>query len=100
MSFSKVAFWLFAEFVAATLLKIISNQESHSRKLEEIMALVSIEQDELDGIASDVSDAADLLQGILDSETPTPAADETAIKAAVEKLKGVGPKVAPVEPSE
>lgn len=62
------------------------------------MALVGIEQSELDSIATDVSDAADLLQGILDSETPTPPADVTAITAAVEKLKGVGPKTAAAEP--
>lgn len=57
------------------------------------MALVSIEQDVLDGIATDVSDTADVLQGILDSETPLDPADVTALEGAVAKLKGVGPQV-------
>lgn len=59
------------------------------------MALVSIEQDDLDSIAGDVSDVADSLQEIIDSETPLDPADETALKAAVDKLKNVGPKVTP-----
>jgi hypothetical protein len=66
------------------------------------MALVSIEQDVLDSVATDVSDTADILQGILDSETPLDPADVTSLTAAVAKLKGVGvvvPVPAPVEPT-
>lgn len=69
------------------------------------MAEVKIEQAVLDGIATDVSDTADILQGILDSETPLADADVASLTAAVAKLKGVGvvvpvpvPVPAPVEP--
>jgi hypothetical protein len=78
--------------------RLENNQAETNRKLDHIMALVSIEQSDLDDIATTVSDTADILQGILDSDTPTPPADETALRAAVAKLQGVGPKVAPVEP--
>lgn len=85
LSFSRVVIWLFGEALYLQLSRI-------NRKLDIIMALVSIEQSDLDDIASTVSDVADTLQGILDSDTPTPPADETALRAAVEKLQNVGPK--------
>lgn len=66
-------------------------------KQEMIMALVSIEQQDLDDIATTVSDTADILQGILDSDTPTPPADETALREAVAKLQAVGPKTQVVD---
>jgi hypothetical protein len=90
LTLSAVTFWLFAEALFAFLLQI-------KRKLDNVMALVSIEQTELDSIASEVSDVADSLQAVLDSETPLDPADETALKAAVEKLSGVGVKAAPGE---
>lgn len=65
------------------------------------MAEVKIDQAVLDGIATDVSDTADILQGILDSDTPLADADVTSLTAAVTKLKGVGvvvPVPVPVEP--
>jgi hypothetical protein len=82
-----------ALIVAATALILRSIHRDTRRSERRIMALVSIEQSDLDDIATTVSETADILQGILDSDTPTPPADETAIRAAVTKLQGVGPKV-------
>lgn len=69
------------------------NQYTTNRKLDHIMAEVRIEQSVLEDIATDVSDTADLLQGVLDSDTPLEEADVTSLNAAVEKLRGVGVKV-------
>jgi uncharacterized protein YoxC len=77
--------------------ELIAGQHRIERKLTRIMTAVQIEQEELDSIASTVSDVADTLQGIIDSETTLAPADESALTAAVEKLQGVGPKVTPSE---
>lgn len=63
----------------------------------EIMALVSIEQTDLDTIASTVSGVADDLKTIIDNANPLAPADETALNAAVAKLQALDVVPAPVE---
>ena len=74
---------------------VIAQLNRIEQKVDKLMALVSIQQEDLDSIAATVSEVADSLQAILDSDTPTPPADETALRAAVDKLKTVGPKATP-----
>lgn len=91
---TKEEFWSFGEAVFNALHRIEKGEHA-------IMAEVKIDQAVLDGIATDVSDTADILQGILDSDTPLADADVTSLTAAVTKLKGVGvvvPVPVPVEP--
>lgn len=82
LTLSSTTLWLLAEALFAALHRI-------NKKLEFIMALVSIEQDDLDSIANTVSTVADDLQAVLDSETPLSPADETALNAAVAKLQAL-----------
>jgi hypothetical protein len=84
LNLSAVTFWLFAEAVFFSLHEL-------SRKLDDLMALVSVEQSDLDSIAQTVSDVADSLQAIIDNPNPLDPADETALNAAVAKLQSVGP---------
>ena len=78
--------------------QLLWSQAEINHKLGVIMALVSIEQSDLDDIATTVSDVADALQAVIDNPNPLAPADESALQAAVVKLQGVGPKTAPVEP--
>lgn len=57
------------------------------------MALVAIEQGDLDAIATTITQAAETLQAVLDSETPLAPADEAGVQDALTKLKAVGPRV-------
>lgn len=58
-----------------------------------IMALVAIEQGDLDSIATTIVQVADTLQAVLDSDTPLAPADESGVQDALTKLRAVGPKV-------
>lgn len=57
------------------------------------MALVAIEQGDLDAIAVTIVQVAEVLQGVLDSDTPLAPADESGVQDALTKLKAVGPRV-------
>lgn len=70
------------------------------------MALVSIEQGDLDTIASTVSSTADTIEtvktdlaAILASETTLDPADETALQAAVTKLTAAGTDLQSLDPN-
>lgn len=76
---------------ARTLTRIERNQEI-------IMGLVAIEQGDLDSIAVTITQAADTLQAVLDSEAPLDPADEAGVQDALTKLKSVGPRV-PTNPA-
>lgn len=62
------------------------------------MALVAIEQGDLDAIAVTIVQVAETLQAVLDSDTPLAPADEAGVQEALTKLKAVGPRV-PTEAS-
>jgi hypothetical protein len=63
------------------------------RKQDITMALVAIEQGDLDSIAVTISQVAETLQAVLDSDTPLSPADESGVQEALTKLKAVGPRV-------
>ena len=87
--------------IAQTLTRI-------ERKQDATMALVAIEQSDLDSIAVTIVQVADTLQAVLDSDEDLGPADQRGIQDAVTKLKAVGPRVptdappvsAPVDPDE
>ena len=63
------------------------------RKQDISMALVAIEQSDLDAIAVTIEQVADTLQAVLDSDTPLAPADESGVQDALRKLQAVGPRV-------
>ena len=85
--------------IARTLTRI-------ERKQDLTMALVAIEQADLDAIAVTIVQVAEGLQAVLDSEEDLGPADKSSIEDALTKLKAVGPRVptdappvsAPVDP--
>lgn len=57
------------------------------------MALVAIEQGDLDTIATTIVQVADQLQGVLDSPTQLAPADQRGVEDALTKLRSVHPRV-------
>ena len=76
---------------------VIALLNTINRKLDQLMGLVSINQDRLDEVATTVSEVADSLQEVIDNDNELDPADESALNAAVEKLQSVGPKVEETE---
>lgn len=72
--------------IAQTLTRI-------ERKQDITMALVAIEQADLDMIATTIVQVAEDLQEVLDSDEDLGPADQSGIEAALTKLKAVGPRV-------
>lgn len=72
--------------IARTLTRI-------ERKQDLTMALVAIEQADLDAIAVTIVQVAEGLQAVLDSEEDLGPADKSSIEDALTKLKAVGPRV-------
>ena len=87
--------------IAQTLTRIEGKQDA-------TMALVAIEQSDLDAIAVTVVQVAEHLQKVLDSDEDLGPADTRAIQDALTKLQAVGPRVPtdappvsePVDPAE
>lgn len=78
LSLSAVTFWLFAEALFAVLFDI-------KRKLENIMALVQIDQDVLDADGQALTTvAADLAQIIANGNLP--AADQTTLQNGIDAI--------------
>lgn len=69
------------------------------RKQDTIMGLVAIEQGDLDAIAVTITQVAETLQAVLDSDTPLSPADESGVQSALTKLQAVGPRVPTDAPS-
>lgn len=78
----------------------INDRLNHiTNRLGRLMALVSIEQEELDRIGGVVSTVADDLKFIIENPNPLAPADEAVLLAAVDKLQALDVKpTPPVEP--
>lgn len=75
--------------------ELLRRLEHIDQRMGRIMALVSIEQSELDNIAATVSTVADDLKVIIANPNPLAPADETALLAAVDKLQALDVKPTP-----
>jgi hypothetical protein len=74
--------------------EILAGQRHINRKLDRIMALVSIEQGDLDQFASTLSTIGDDLAAIIAAGNLQPA-DESALQAAVAKVQALDVPAAP-----
>lgn len=79
--------------VAALIVLISIHHIKTLKGLYRIMALVSIEQDDLDNIAASLETLATTITGI--DTTPLASADETKLNQAVTDLSAAVQKVAP-----
>jgi hypothetical protein len=73
---------------------VLNQLATINRKLDQLMAAVQIQQEELDQFASDIQESVDAvaaeLQALIDSaDNPLTAADVTALQGAIDNLKAL-----------